>query len=185
MKIKNENAITIVTLVITIIIMLILVGVVLHFSIGENGLIKIAKEATKKYQNAQVDEEIALANYENKISGYTLEENETNKDDSKSLNEEDLNSMFYPNKYINLSLTNRKVTIPRNGWLYIKFWKEPHGSIFYAYRNNLVIFHVACPTVNTEASTYIPVKEGDIVAVTDSSYFDLRLDYYEKEQNDI
>lgn len=185
MKIKNENAITIVTLVITIIIMLILVGVVLYFSIGENGLIKVSKEAAKKYQNAQVDEEVALVNYENKIRGYTLEENEINKDDSKNLNKEDLNSMFYPNKSMILSLAENQATIPRNGWLYIYFWKRAQGNTFSAYRNNLAIFFVACPTVDTGASTYIPVKEGDLIKVDNSSYFTLRLDYYEKESINV
>ena len=61
MKIGNEKAITIVSLIITIIIMLILVGIVLYFSIGENGLIKISKEAAKKYQNAQKDEQEQLS----------------------------------------------------------------------------------------------------------------------------
>ncbi len=61
MKIGNEKAITIVSLIITIIIMLTLVGIVLYFSIGENGLIKISKEAAKKYQNAQKDEQEQLS----------------------------------------------------------------------------------------------------------------------------
>lgn len=183
MKRRNENAVTIVALVITIIIMLILAGVVLHFSIGENGLIKVSKEAAKKYQNAQRDEEIALTNYENKISEYALDSKEISEENSRSLNEEDLNSMFYPNKSMPLSLSGNQVSIPRNGWLYIEFWKPPQGSIFGASRNDLQVFWVACPTVNTGASTYIPVKKGDVIKVGDSSYFTLRLDYYEKEQS--
>lgn len=74
MKRRSENAVTIVALIITIIIMLILVGVVVHFSIGENGLIKISKEAARKYQNAQKAEEEQLANI---LVNNNLEEEDT------------------------------------------------------------------------------------------------------------
>lgn len=60
MKRKNERAITLITLVITIIIMLILAGVVLNLVIGKNGLINIAKQAGKNYTNAEEDEKRKL-----------------------------------------------------------------------------------------------------------------------------
>ena len=182
MKIKNENAVTIVALVITVILMLILVGVVLQFSIGENGLIKVSKEAAKKYQNAANDEAISLIGYENEINKYATASKEIEKEDLNKLTEEDLNSMFYPNKSMKLSLSNNQITIPRNGWLYIRFLKETQGGIVAAYRNNAEVFYVTCPTINCGGSTYIPIKKGDIIKVNrNSECFSLRLDYYEKE----
>lgn len=82
MKLSNKG-ITLVALVITIIIMLILSGVVLYFSVGENGLIKISKEAAKKYQNATNNELMQL----NLINGNLIDDafiNDNNETDSNS-----------------------------------------------------------------------------------------------------
>lgn len=56
----KENAITLVSLVITIIIMLILAGVGMFFALGENGIINTAKYAKEKYLNEQKIEEEKL-----------------------------------------------------------------------------------------------------------------------------
>lgn len=48
MKIKNEKAITLIALIITIIIMLILAGIVISFTLGNNGIFKIARTSSKK-----------------------------------------------------------------------------------------------------------------------------------------
>ena len=62
MKIKNtkNKGITLIALIITIIIMLILAGVVLNLTIGENGLFKVAKNAARNYADASEDEQRAL-----------------------------------------------------------------------------------------------------------------------------
>ncbi|MCI8344968.1 MAG: hypothetical protein HFJ42_03215 [Clostridia bacterium] len=44
-KIKNNEAITLISLIITVIILIILAGVVINFSLGENGIFKQAKYA--------------------------------------------------------------------------------------------------------------------------------------------
>lgn len=60
MKTKNERAITLITLIITIILMLILAGVVLSLSIGRNGMIKKAQESVAKYNKEQAREKLEL-----------------------------------------------------------------------------------------------------------------------------
>ncbi len=67
MKIKNEKAITLIALIITIILMLILAGVVITLTIGENGLFKTAKYATKKWNNATIDEKRQINELYNQI----------------------------------------------------------------------------------------------------------------------
>lgn len=57
---RKQNAITLISLVITIIIMLILAGVGIFLSVGENGLINTAKYARQKYLNEQKIEEESL-----------------------------------------------------------------------------------------------------------------------------
>lgn len=55
---KNENGITLIALIITIILMLILAGVVLNLTIGENGLFKITKQAGEDYKIAGIKEKV-------------------------------------------------------------------------------------------------------------------------------
>ncbi len=72
---KNKG-ITLVALVVTIIIMLILAGVALRLTLGDNGLIKKAKETVELYKKSQNEEEESLQELENKISGKKDEEDE-------------------------------------------------------------------------------------------------------------
>ena len=58
---KEEKAITLIALVITIIVLLILAGITLSLVIGENGILNRAKQAGKVYTGASIKEEIQLA----------------------------------------------------------------------------------------------------------------------------
>ncbi len=58
---KNNKGITLIALVITIIILLILAGVALNLTIGENGIFRLAKYATEQYKNKAVEEQNMLA----------------------------------------------------------------------------------------------------------------------------
>lgn len=60
MKRKSESAITLIALIITIILLLILAGVVISLTIGDNGIIKIAKEANIKQIQAEMKEQLEL-----------------------------------------------------------------------------------------------------------------------------
>lgn len=61
MKIINEKGITLIALIITIILMLILAGVVISLTIGENGLIDKTKYAVEETKKAEIKEEIEIA----------------------------------------------------------------------------------------------------------------------------
>lgn len=71
---NNKKGITLIALIITIILMLILAGVVLNLTIGENGLIKIGKKAGEEYKISAAKEKIELAvmDYEAKIRKETI-----------------------------------------------------------------------------------------------------------------
>lgn len=62
---KKQRGITLIALIITIIIMLILAGVVINLTIGENGIFRIAKQAVKNYTNAEAKELADLNNITN------------------------------------------------------------------------------------------------------------------------
>ena len=56
---RKENGITLVALIITIILMLILAGVVLSLTIGENGVFKMAKYSVQKNSEEEAKEQFA------------------------------------------------------------------------------------------------------------------------------
>ena len=64
---KKSRGITLIALVITIIILLILAGITIGTLGGENGLFARAKQARQNTLDAQENENIVLADYENKI----------------------------------------------------------------------------------------------------------------------
>lgn len=63
----NQKGITLIALIITIIILIILAGVAINLSIGENGIINRAKQAKESYINAQEDEQIKISHVANKL----------------------------------------------------------------------------------------------------------------------
>ena len=78
-EVTSNHAITLITLVITIIILLILAGVAINITIGENGLFTRAKYAKKQMEKASIIEQIQTEIIEKQI------ENESQKIDSESL----------------------------------------------------------------------------------------------------
>ena len=57
-KIKSKSGITLVALVVTIVVLLILAGVSLSLVIGNDGIMKRAKEAKEKYGQARMSRKI-------------------------------------------------------------------------------------------------------------------------------
>ena len=57
-RIQENNAITLIALVITIVILIILAGVAVNLSLGENGIFNRAKIAREQYKMAEVKEKI-------------------------------------------------------------------------------------------------------------------------------
>lgn len=67
---KNQNGITLISLVITIIILLILAGVSLNLVLGENGLIRRSQEAKEAYTQSQSEEAEQLNEVESWMDQY-------------------------------------------------------------------------------------------------------------------
>ena len=73
---KKENAITLIALVISIIVIIILAGVTINTLIN-NGIIDKAKTATQEYKNAQNYEETQIAKYTNELESHVNGNRET------------------------------------------------------------------------------------------------------------
>ena len=82
---KKTKGITLVALVLTIIVLLILAGVAISFTIGEEGIFRKAQDASKLYENAQENEMISLE----EISNYIDDVNKGNINSGD--NEEEIN----------------------------------------------------------------------------------------------
>ena len=64
---KNKRGITLVALIITIIVLLILAGVVISMTVGNDGIIGKAQSAVDMYKNTQEKEEVELAKINNEM----------------------------------------------------------------------------------------------------------------------
>ncbi len=83
-SLKSTRGITLISLVITIIILIILAGIAINLSIGENGIFRRVQQAKEKYNETTVKEKLELILSEARI------EKETN----KNYNEELLDNML-------------------------------------------------------------------------------------------
>lgn len=63
----NENGVTLVSLVVTIIILLILAGVAINIALGDNGIINKTQKAREIYENASSKEQDVLDQYREAI----------------------------------------------------------------------------------------------------------------------
>lgn len=123
---RSNNGITLVALIITIILLLILAGVTINLTLGDNGLFKIAKQATKNYVDAQNQERNYINNLDNTIKNII--------GGDKTPSKPTLVSQITPSDYgktINYSVTvknNNNENVTLNDW-----------KVFYNDGNNVYI----------------------------------------------
>lgn len=65
--VKTNKGITLIALVITIIVLLILAGVALNLTIGENGIFSRAQDAVNTWKNAETNEQLAMQEFSDMI----------------------------------------------------------------------------------------------------------------------
>ena len=67
---KQVKGITLIALVVTIIVLLILAGIALNLTIGQNGIFSRAEQATNTWRNAEANEQLAMGELESLIDKY-------------------------------------------------------------------------------------------------------------------
>lgn len=87
-QLKNTKAITLIALIITVIVMLILAGVAINLTIGENGIFKKSEEGAKIYQNTANNETESLNDLDKNLENYIhkLEKEEIKEREGKEIN---------------------------------------------------------------------------------------------------
>ena len=93
---KEEKGITLVALVVTIIVLLILAGMTISFTMGEDGILKKAQESVELYRNISQNEKINLDKVSNYITNY-LEENNKEEEKLSEVEEAIKNGTVYEN----------------------------------------------------------------------------------------
>ena len=67
---KDVQGITLIALVVTIIVLLILAGIALNLTIGQNGIFSRAQTAANTWRNAETNEQLAMGELEGWMDGY-------------------------------------------------------------------------------------------------------------------
>jgi len=67
---RSDKAITLIALIVTIIVLLILAGITINLTIGNNGTLNKAKVATEEYKNTEKNEQADLDRVDNEIAKY-------------------------------------------------------------------------------------------------------------------
>ena len=117
---KSENAITLIALVVTIIILLILAGVTVGFSMYQTGLFDKAKLATDKYNNEVDKENYELGQTVNNIEDYSSFARAGTSNISYSYDEQDTGLKWVDGKTIYQKSFNISFT-----WTSSRTWMNP------------------------------------------------------------
>ena len=113
MKKKRENAeITLVALVITVIVMLILAGVAINLTIGDNGIFKKSEEGAKIYKNSANDEASSLNDVDNKMGELINQYHGGNGGGDTSIAVEDSKGKKFEDTTTIIDKNKEEVTIP-------------------------------------------------------------------------
>ncbi len=92
---KQAKGITLIALVVTIIVLLILAGIALNLTIGQNGIFSRAEKAANTWRNAETNEQLALGELGNWIGNYLGENgNSGSGDNDEPVDEGDTTAVF-------------------------------------------------------------------------------------------
>lgn len=146
---RNEKGITLIALVITIVIMLILAGVTLNLTLGENGLIGQTKKAVKSYDTASEMETLSIS-----VLNYNITNNEADKLGEK-LSKKDVSNP-------NWRMIRDEENTYADGWYFVEQGYDlPNGS---KAQNNWVV-NYETGEVKQLNEKYASMSLGDSVAV--------------------
>lgn len=93
-KLKDMKAITLIALVITIVILIILAGVLVSLTLGNNGLFSMAKKAKNDYESAAIDENTKINDLYSQIEVATGGTITINSDTLSNIIKQEINEKF-------------------------------------------------------------------------------------------
>ena len=171
--IKEVKGITLVALVVTIIVLLILSGVAISLSLGDDGIFKRAKEGAKTYQNASINEKIELDEVSNYIEDYLNgRKEETVITNVKEAIEK---GTVYKENTVIYDEYNNPVKVPAG----FKLAKDSGTDV----TKGIVIEDVEAGNDDTIGNQYVWIPVGDVYINTNKDTKRINLGRYEFETN--
>ncbi len=179
-KMKDNKAITLTSLVVTIVVLIILAGITINSILGDEGILKKAQQATQNYSTAQAEEEDKIAKYTNEIDSYingNRDETAIDRQELKMIISELLSNKSSELDYDNLvNLTedlteiNKTYTFEKNGQLIFQMGINPGGYYYSTIKHNdieinWIRFHNANDG-GQQHTEHTIVNAGDIITVT-------------------
>lgn len=192
-KQKKQKGITLIALVITIIILLILAGITINF-IMNKGIIDMAKNAKEKYEQAAINEQRDLDELYGSLQIAAGDNGQItiNKTELNTYINDQIAKQLYPNTQENITVftdttTEQTYTVTHSGWLYIAASRNASMNTIVFKRNDMEIFQFNGIGANYAGynSTYVPVKQGDIITkIQNNTGFTSKVRlYYYQDQN--
>ena len=188
---KRIAGITLIALVITIVVLIILAGVLINISLGNNGLFNKAKTAKEMYVNSQEYEETEIAKITNNIDSYVdgnrnnynelltrLETLETQHETLKTL----VNNLFTSSTSNNFKKIVGTLPSSANTWEKIANYPEGYNYtntyVISAFAYNLDSATTAYIIPNNDNSNYVHLYRGSdgIYAKCNSFFISYKVD---------
>ena len=149
---KQVRGITLIALVVTIIVLLILAGVALSLTIGDNGLFRRAEQATNTWRNAETNEQLAMEEVSDWMDGYLNGDGEDNA--LKEITGNETENTITQDKFGN------SITVPA-GFKVV----NPEDDV----TKGIIIEDVSAPgkTSDTKGSQFVWIPVGDVYTSAD------------------
>lgn len=163
---KKENAITLIALIITIIVMLILASVVINLTLGENGLFTTAKYAVKNYTNAQDMEIAELNEFNNTILAILDKEENSGNGEGGTDNKDDMIATDIENaqnygRAVNYNITVNSTVLDNWKLFYIDKESQDIFLIYGDYLNSILFPTSSELRVFNVTGKYFATQWGD------------------------
>lgn len=178
---RGMRGITLVALVITIIVLLILAGVTMYFTIGENGLIGMSSKAREEYEKEQEKEQVGLDNMYSQMliatnddSKVTISVEDLNKIIEDKINEKVTGTIVAPDyeKREKIEFVDKSYTVEKDGYVQVSFSYTagvyPVGDSLSINGESVFLNNGDISWLNPWTPIY-PVKKGDIITVTNTA----------------
>ena len=175
---KQVRGITLVALVVTIIVLLILAGVAISLSLGEDGIFRRAKEGAEIYQNASENEKIELDKVVNYIDDYNNGNNKEDEEEEEKLSEVEeaiKNGTVYKENTTIYDEYNNPVKVPQG----FKIATDSGKNV----TEGVVIEDVEAGDNNTKGNQYVWIPIGKVKYNTSGATKTINFGRYEFETN--
>lgn len=149
-ELKHKQAITLIALIITVIILLILAGLTINMVLGENGLFNKAKTSVGKYENSHEKENGIIARYETEID---------NARDTITINKDEYEKLISDIEMLKNQYTTKYPDYTNRIQIFNRWWVVDYTETYTASENGFINYDI---TTRNQGHTYIYIDDVKI-----------------------